>query len=100
MELTPLVKILFIYLCAINVLTFVAYGLDKHKARKGKWRTPESTLLLLDFIGGAAGAWCGMQTFRHKTKHWKFKILVPLFLLMWIAALGWIAQNYCGIQLY
>lgn len=69
----------------INVVTFAAYGIDKRKARKGKWRTKEATLLLLAFLGGALGALLGMRTFHHKTKHRKFKILVPVFLIMQIA---------------
>lgn len=53
--------IILTYLIAINILTFIAYGNDKRKARKNEWRTPESTLLMLAFIGGAYGAWGGMK---------------------------------------
>ena len=77
------------YLIAINILTFVIYGNDKRKARKNKWRTPESTLLMLALIGGAYGAWLGMRVFRHKTKHWKFRILVPLMAAVWTVLLVW-----------
>ena len=66
--------IILTYLIAINLLAFVIYGNDKRKARKNKWRPPESTLLMLAFIGGAYGAGGGMTLFRHKTKHWKFRI--------------------------
>lgn len=74
---------ILIYLIAINIIAFVMYGNDKRKARKNKWRTPESTLLIIALIGGAYGAWGGMKVFRHKTKHRKFKILVPLFAVVW-----------------
>jgi len=82
-------NILYIYLAIINVVAFAAYGWDKWKAQKSKWRTPESTLILFAAIGGALGAYAGMKCFRHKTKHKKFTILVPLFLIVWIVGLGW-----------
>lgn len=81
--------ILYIYLAIINVVAFTAYGLDKWKAKKSKWRIPESTLILFAAIGGALGAYAGMKCFRHKTQHKKFTILVPLFLIVWIAGLVW-----------
>ncbi|MEE0084745.1 MAG: DUF1294 domain-containing protein [Paludibacteraceae bacterium] len=81
--------ILYIYLAIINVVAFTAYGLDKWKAKKSKWRIPESTLILFAAIGGALGAYAGMKCFRHKTQHKKFTILVPLFLIVWIVGLGW-----------
>ena len=77
----------------INLISFTAYGIDKHRARKDKWRIPESTLLMLAFIGGALGALAGMLVFHHKTKHWKFKILVPLFLLLQLALAVWLAYR-------
>jgi uncharacterized membrane protein YsdA (DUF1294 family) len=83
-------NILYIYLAIINVAAFTAYGLDKWKAKKSKWRIPESTLILFAAIGGALGAYAGMKCFRHKTQHKKFTILVPLFLIVWIAGLGWL----------
>ena len=81
--------IILTYLIAINIITFIVYGNDKRKARKNKWRTPESTLLMLALIGGAYGAWLGMRVFRHKTKHWKFRILVPLMAIAWTVLLVW-----------
>ena len=50
------------YLAAINVITFVVYGIDKLKAKKEKWRIPEATLLLLAIVGGSIGA-SGMRHF-------------------------------------
>ena len=76
-------KYSIVYLIIINVIAFFAYGIDKIKAKKGRWRTPESVLLLLAFMGGAAGALAGMHLFRHKTHHKKFTILVPMMLVVW-----------------
>ncbi|MBM6662045.1 DUF1294 domain-containing protein [Marseilla massiliensis] len=72
--------ILTIYLIAINIATFFVYGIDKWKARRSKWRIPESTLLTLAVLGGSIGAFIGMRTWYHKTMHNKFKYGVPLII--------------------
>ena len=66
----------------VNVITFVVYGIDKLKAKKGKWRVPETTLLLLAIVGGSVGAWCGVKVWHHKTMHAKFKYGIPLIMAM------------------
>ena len=66
----------------VNVITFVVYGIDKLKAKKGKWRVPETTLLLLAIVGGSVGAWCGVKVWHHKTVHAKFKYGIPLIMAM------------------
>ena len=74
---------LVIYLIGINVLTFLIYGVDKWKARRGKWRIPEETLIWLAIAGGSVGALLGMYLFRHnKTRHRKFALGVPAILLV------------------
>ncbi|MGM9831654.1 MAG: DUF1294 domain-containing protein [Paludibacteraceae bacterium] len=80
------------YWILVNLLTFVLYGVDKLRAKQADRRIPERTLLLLPYLGGSVGALLGMWIFRHKTKHLKFRILVPLALLLQIAvvvALYW-----------
>lgn len=72
------------YLAAINVVTFIVYGIDKLKAKKGKWRIPEASLLLLAIIGGSIGAWCGVKVWHHKTRHKKFKYGIPLIVAIQI----------------
>ena len=72
------------YLAAINVITFIVYGIDKLKAKKGKWRIPESTLLLLAIVGGSIGAWCSVKVWHHKTMHKKFKYGIPLIMAIQI----------------
>lgn len=73
------------YILAINTITFVIFGIDKYKAKKKKWRIPESRLLLLAAIGGCIGALLGMIIWRHKTLHKKFKYGVPTILILQIA---------------
>ncbi len=87
---------LLYYLIAINIVTFIVYGIDKVKAMKGKWRISEATLLLLAIIGGSVGAWLGMKTWHHKTMHKKFKYGLPLILLVQIAL---IALTSSGLQI-
>lgn len=71
-----------LYAAGINGIAFCAYGLDKRRAVREEWRISERTLLLLAFLGGAAGAFLGMKVFHHKTRHRKFSLGVPLLLLM------------------
>lgn len=85
--------VLWYYMIVVNVLAFCLYGIDKRKAIMDKWRIPEATLLGVAFLGGSLGAWVGMQLFRHKTKHWKFKILVPLFFIMQVVGILYISMN-------
>ncbi|MBO5183052.1 MAG: DUF1294 domain-containing protein [Bacilli bacterium] len=72
------------YLIIINIITLITYKIDKQKSKENKRRISEKTLITLAFIGGALGAHIGMYTFHHKTKKIKFKLLIPLSLIMWI----------------
>ena len=75
-------RLLMWYLIVINIVTWIAFGLDKWKAKSGKWRIPERTLLLLALIGGSLGALAGMIMFRHKTRKPKFFISVPVMFVV------------------
>ena len=86
------------YLIGINAIAFVVYGIDKLKAKKGKWRIPESTLLLLAIIGGSIGAWLGIKVWHHKTLHKKFKYGIPLIVIAQIAIAVYIFRE--NIQAY
>ena len=70
------------YLLAINALSFILFGLDKYKAKKGKWRISEATLLMMAVIGGSIGAWVGMRLWHHKTMHKKFKYGIPIIIIL------------------
>ncbi len=84
-----ILKIVLICLLALNIITFLVYGIDKFKAQHARWRVPESVLLGLAAIGGSIGAWLGMMVWRHKTQHNKFKYGVPLILIIQIGLLIW-----------
>lgn len=81
------------YLLAINIATFLLYGIDKYKAKKGKWRISEATLLTMAAIGGSIGAWAGMRLWHHKTMHKKFKYGIPLIIIMQIALAVYLHTN-------
>ena len=80
-------------LIAMNIITFIVFGIDKWKARNEKWRTPESTLFLLAIFGGSIGALLGMQVWRHKTQHWSFRLGIPLILILQVALVLWITYK-------
>ena len=69
----------------MNVISFTLFGIDKAKAKRHAWRIPESALMMSAFLSGAFGAMLGMHVFRHKTKHWYFRVFIPLILLIQIA---------------
>lgn len=73
-------KLLSFYLLIINALGFLLMLVDKWKARKNRWRVRESTLLLIAALGGSVGSLAGMYLFRHKTRHLKFTLGIPLIL--------------------
>lgn len=75
-------QIFLIVFAVISVVNFFMYGIDKRKAKKGKWRISEKALLLTSFFGGAVGGFTAKQLFRHKTKHWYFNV-VNIMGLLW-----------------
>lgn len=81
---TTVIDFLYLYVAAVNVVTFFIYGLDKSKAKAGRWRIPEANLIVLAVIGGSVGALAGMRFFHHKTRKPKFYIGIPAILLIQI----------------
>ena len=75
-----------IYLIAVNLITFVTFGVDKLAAVKGRRRIRERTLLTLSFIGGSVGGLTAMYIFWHKVRKLKFTLAVPLMLILHVAA--------------
>lgn len=83
---------LLVYLLLVNAAGFFLMLADKQKARKNQWRIPERTLLGVAAIGGSLGSLVGMYLFRHKTRHLKFTVSIPLLLLLHLALLFWLWQ--------
>lgn len=74
------------YLLLINAVAFALMLIDKRKAQKNKWRIRESMLLWIAVLGGSLGALVGMYLLRHKTRHKKFTVGIPLILTVQIVA--------------
>ena len=79
-------KVEFLYVIIMNIIGVMMMGIDKSRAKRHAWRIPERTLFLISLLGGSVGSLAGMYLFRHKTKHMKFVIGMPLILLIQIAA--------------
>lgn len=73
-------KFLLLYLLIVNAAGFLVMTLDKLLAKKKAWRIPERTLIGLAMIGGSIGVLAAMYTVRHKTRHVKFYLGVPVIL--------------------
>lgn len=87
----PELKFLLLYAAGINLVTFVFFGFDKHRAVSGGWRTPEKTLWLLALVGGFLGGFAAMRVFKHKRR--KRAFMVPY----WIATLASVGLIVWGI---
>lgn len=83
-------NILLIYLMAVNVVLYAMMGIDKYKAKTERRRIPEKTLFMLAVLGGGLGGTLGMFGFRHKTKHWYFRLFFPLLMIAQIALVVWL----------
>ena len=77
-------------LLVLNLISFFLMGYDKQCARKNQRRVPEKTLFLSTILFGALGGTLGMYVFRHKTKHWYFKVFFPLLLFLQAGILGYL----------
>ncbi len=102
LSLTIPLRVYLVITAVMGLITLIMFGLDKLLSKAGidlgavrytPKRISERTLLTLCFFGGSLGGMLGMLIFRHKTLHLKFRILVPLFLLIWIF-LGLAAVEY------
>lgn len=87
-------------LTVVNAVAFIVYGIDKYRARNGKWRIPEATLLMLAVVGGSVGAWLGMKVWHHKTRHRKFRYGVLAILLLQIVVATLLYVNHCVGKCY
>ncbi|MBN1046347.1 MULTISPECIES: DUF1294 domain-containing protein [unclassified Clostridium] len=77
-----MIKIVLIYLLFINFIGFCIMLIDKNRAIHKEWRVPEKTLIGISIIGGSIGMILGMFTFRHKTKHLKFLLGIPVIIII------------------
>ncbi len=113
-----MMNIILGYLLAVNITSFLLYGIDKYKAKKGnrrqaesniklalniaearrrktivKWRISETTLLTMAAIGGSIGAWGAMRFWHHKTMHKKFKYGIPVIIILQVVLAVYLLTN-------
>ena len=81
-------RFLLAWVAILSLLDFCLMGIDKRRARRGAWRVPERSFFVLALLGGSPGAIAGMWLFRHKTRHWYFKLGLPFILLIQAVILG------------
>ena len=79
-----------IWVALTSVLAFALMGTDKSRSIRRQYRIPERVLIGLAIIGGSPGVLAGMLFFRHKTRHSKFRIGIPLIMLAQAILAGWL----------
>ena len=79
-----------LYFILINVISFFVMGIDKNKARNKEMRISEKTIFTLAIFLGAIGIYAGMQKYRHKTKHFKFVVFIPILIILNLISLYYI----------
>ena len=84
---------IILYLLAINIIGFFVMVIDKNKAKKGTYRISEKFIFILSLIGGSLGGYIGMYTVRHKTKHLKFTVGIPITIIINIICIYYITTN-------
>ena len=89
-----MMNIILGYFLAVNITSFLLYGIDKFKAKKNLWRISEATLLTMAAIGGSIGAWAGMRLWHHKTMHKKFKYGIPVIIILQVALAVYLLTNF------
>lgn len=91
--MTILTTLVLAYFVVMSIAAFIAYGVDKHRAKQREWRISEKTLLFLSIAGGSVGALLAMQVFRHKTKHWYFYAVGIAGILWQVALIVWLLKT-------
>jgi len=80
--MSALEQLAMAYIGLTSLFSFVIMGIDKRKAVKGAYRISEKFLFTCAFAGGSAGILAGMYIFRHKIRRWKFKLGIPVILVL------------------
>lgn len=89
-----MIKYIIGEMLGMSIALFVVMGIDKYKAKAGRWRVPERTLFLMALLGGALGGVVGMKVFHHKTKHRYFQYGFPALLTAQLALVVWLTYSY------
>jgi len=87
-------KLLYLIFIAINFSGFILMGYDKLMAKHKGPRISEIEIFMVALIGGAAGILIGMKYFKHKTKHFSFKIGIPLLIVLQVIIISLVLQMF------
>ena len=87
-------KILLIYIAIISLISVIVCFYDKKisKKKRVELRIPEKVLLILSALGGSVAMFITMLLIRHKTKHFKFMVGIPVIIILQIAAIFGVMQ--------
>lgn len=82
--ITILRIVLIAYLAIISIISIIVCIYDKKISKKNRveLRIPEAVLLLLSALGGSVAMFITMLLTRHKTKHVKFMLGVPVIMIL------------------
>lgn len=86
-DLSNVLTIIGLYLICVNLLGLIYFFIDKQKAKRQSWRTPEATLFTIALFGGSIGCLLGMYLFHHKTAKPRFYIGMPVILAVQVLIL-------------
>ena len=92
--MNPVLTWIFISIVILNFISFFLMASDKRLARLGRRRIPEKVLFLSAMLFGAPGGTAAMWIFRHKTKHWYFRLFFPLLVVAQAAVLAYAISRY------
>ncbi len=84
---------LVIYFFIINLFAIFLMKYDKVKAINNQYRVSEKALFLIALILGGIGIYIGMYLFRHKTKHVKFTVGIPLIIILNILTIYYLISH-------
>ncbi|MCM1024022.1 MAG: DUF1294 domain-containing protein [Prevotella sp.] len=83
-------KYFLIYLAIISLIAAIMTVSDKSRAKRHKRRIPEKTLFGTALLGGSAAMFLAMLAVRHKTKHKRFMIGLPLIMTVQAAVIAFV----------
>ena len=92
--MNPILIVLIAAVILLNLVSFFLMAYDKQCAKQGKRRVPEKTLFLSAGLFGALGGTLAMFLFRHKTRHWYFRLFFPLMLFLQAAILAYVTVRW------
>lgn len=88
-------EVFLIYFMLVSLISVIVTAYDKSAAKRGKRRVRERTLMLLSLFGGSVAMYLTMLTIRHKTKHKKFTVGIPLIIILQLILAILLMNQYC-----